>query len=142
MTNYHNSPLSRRTFSRVELARENTDTHIVGGSRKLKCFKAVRVSCPRKFIINNHIFSFFFSFYIVHYTRLRVRFSHSLLCVYGSCIALFLHSFTFPSFKNNSASNPRVSLITLSYRRTHPQPPISVIPIIVLFLYPRKKSLN
>lgn len=42
---------------RVETDREITDTYRHRWFAKLKCFKAVRVSCPRKFIINNHISS-------------------------------------------------------------------------------------
>lgn len=59
---------------------------------KSKMLQAVRISCPRKFIINNHIFSSYRSLYKAPFIFL----SSFRFCVYGSAShILFIESLRF-----------------------------------------------
>lgn len=117
-----------------------TDTSWV--VHKSKMLQAVRISCPRKFIINNHIFSSYRSLYKAPFIFL----SSFRFCVYGSHIlfikslrffdstlSIFL-SLTFASQKNNSASTPS----SQSHKRI-PKTCCNTLYFRLCFLFVKKK---
>lgn len=135
----------KKTISIADYPRSSTlsPTHH-GWFTKIKMLQAVRVSCPRKFIINNHIFSSYRSLYKApFFFPLSLSLFSPRFCVYGSHIIFIIASIhlSFVNFclskNNNSVSTPS----SRSHRRIR-KTRFNILHLRPRFLFAEKESQN